>query len=248
MENKEWNDCTDDYHSIIISPLKPNVKNPIFSDMRAIAQKNIVADLGTGRGDFLPFLSKNFKFVYALDFSENMLDAAKARNKWKNIKFIRHDIRQLSKLGLKLDVAVAINSILHPSFEDVNRSLSEIHDSLKDGGLFIGIFPSMEAMLYHFMLVYEREFEKYKDESKAMTMTRRKVERKKYNMIRGIYDDDGEQQKFFYKVELKERLKTAGFKNIAVKKVKYPWGETCGDYEDFPGRRMLWDWYVICKK
>jgi len=245
MEHRQWDKCADDYHSMTISPFHPKAKNPIFRDIQALSPK-IVGDIGTGRGDLLPFLSKVAKKVYAIDFSAKMLKIAKDKAA-NNIYFRRYDMRKLAKLGLKLDLAVAANSILHPATKDVRKTFEQISVSLKRNGVFIGIFPSMESVLYSFNLVFERESEKYDDEY-AMKKTKAIVERDKYSIIDGIYDDDGDRQKFYYKYELRQRLKDAGFKSVRFKKVIYPWGEASGDYEQFPGRQEMWDWYVIASK
>jgi len=253
MEKKEWDSYADaeDYHSTIISPFQEGVVNPIFSDIEQIneAHEKTAADIGTGRGDFLPFLAEKFKHVHAIDFSKKMLERAKEKHSGhSNITFRQHDIRKLTSLNLNLDIAVAVNSVLHPCFEDVNKSFREIHSSLNKGGMFIGIFPSMEAVLHHSMLVYEREYRKHKDEKKALANTRRIVEKSKYNFITASYEDDGEKQKFYYRFELDNRLRQAGFKDVTFKKVEYPWGEQSGDYEAFHGRPGIWDWYVAARK
>lgn len=251
MDKKQWNKYAKDYHSSIISPLKEEVTNPLFNDIKNIhnSKKLTVADLGTGIGDLLPFLSKNFKQVYAMDFSEKMIQKAKEKkSEYKNIKFKQADTRELTKLNLKFDVIIAINSILHPSTKDLKKSFNEIYTSLNKNGIFIGIFPSMESVLYNFTLIYEREYQKYNNEKKALKATKRIGEISKYDFITGIYEDDNEKQKFYYKFELNYRLKQANFKNTRFKKVLYPWGEGIGDYEDFPGMPRMWDWYVIAVK
>lgn len=250
MRKREWDQYAREYHEYIISPFQKNIKNPIFADLKKINTKNLtVADIGTGRGDLLPFLSKNFKQVHAIDFSDKMLEIAKEKNQeYKNIIFEKEDIKRLTKLDLKLDVAIAINSILHPHFEDVNKSIKQIYDSLNDNGIFIAIFPSMESSIYNFTLIYEREYKKYKDEKKALAVTKRIGDRKKYNFITSTYDEQGEKQKFFYGFDIKNKLRQAGFKSIQIKKVYLPWGDACGDYEDFPEMPEMWDWYVIANK
>lgn len=251
MEKKEWGKYAKTYHFNIISPLKEEVTNPLFVDIKKIANSKdlVIADLGTGIGDLLPFLAENFKEVYAIDFSKKMIDAAKEKySTYPNIKFEQADIRELTKLGFKFDIAISINSILHPSFEDIKKSFNEIYNSLNEGGTFIGIFPSMESILYNFMLLYEREYHKYNDEEKALQSTKTIGEKSKYNFITATYEEEGEKQKFYYKFELSHKLKQAKFKKIRFKKVLYPWGEATGGYEDFPGMPKMWDWYVIAVK
>ncbi|MFA6088802.1 MAG: methyltransferase domain-containing protein [Candidatus Woesearchaeota archaeon] len=251
MENKEWDRYAKKYHDCVISPFQKSVENPIFNDIKRISGKKklIIADIGCGIGDFLPFLSKNFKKVIAVDFSKEMLKCSEKKNtKLKNITYLQADTRQLSKLKLNVDVAISVNSIILPSLKDNQKSLKEIHKSINKNGIYIGIFPSMESLLYNFSLVYEREWKKYENEEKAMKKTKKIVEYHKYNVISCVFDDDGEKQRLFYEFELKEMLKVAGFRNIEFKKVFYPWRCDVSGFEDFPGRDRMWDWYVICRK
>ncbi len=251
MEREEWDSYADDYHRFIISPLQSKIDNPLFGEIDRLAKagKRTVMDLGTGIGDLLPRLAARFPEIHAVDFSRRMLETAKERHGHHgNIVFSQADMRELSKLQVRPDVIIAVNSVLLPSFRDVNDALAEIHATLGEEGVFIGIFPSMESVLYNCMLVYEREYGKFGDEKQALRSTRRIVERRKYNFITCVYEDNEERQKFFYEFELRHRLASAGFKNVHLKKVHYPWGEQSGDYEDFHGMPEMWDWYVTATK
>ncbi len=249
INSENWDKYAKNYHEHIISPLQSKINNPIFHLIKNIqkSEEMIAADLGTGIGDLLPFLSEQFNKVYALDFSENMISIAKEKNKHAgNIIFKRCDMKELTKLKLNLDVAIAVNSIINPSISDIKIILSEINKSIKEGGLFIGVFPSMESIIHYAMLVYERELEN-SEELQAIIKTKIVVEWDKYCFIRGLYDDCGEKQKFFYEFELKNKLEEAGFKNIKIKKVQYPWGEH-GDFDMFKDKLMMWDWFIIATK
>jgi ubiquinone/menaquinone biosynthesis C-methylase UbiE len=250
MENTDWDSYAENYHTHIVSPFQKEIKNPLYDDLQNSSTDNlVVADMGTGIGDFLPFLAERFKQVYAVDFSEAMLGKAKERFAYySNIKFFLADIRNVSELGLMCDVVVAVNSIIQPNLNDVNRSLNEIYKSLKKGGVFMGIFPSMDSVLMHSVKVYEREFLKCEDNSEAMNRTKKIIERNKYNFITGIYSDNGEDQKFFYKFELKSRLRVAGFKKIKFRKIFYPLGTDICEYEYVKGIRGIWDWYIVAQK
>lgn len=251
MENIQWDKYAVNYHKSIISPFQKNVKNPILGDIKKIThgKKFEVADVGTGIGDFIPFLSQHFKKVYAIDFSKGMIDAAKKKHsKFSNVEFIKFDIRNLSNLNKKFDVITSINSILLPSIKDIKKCFEEINKSLKNKGTFIGIFPSMEAVLYNLILIYDREYEKCHDEKKALRKTIKIGESKKYNFLTAVYNDNGEKQKLYYDFELSKRLKDAGFKKIIFKKVFYTWNKNISDFENFYGMPEMWDWYIIAEK
>jgi ubiquinone/menaquinone biosynthesis C-methylase UbiE len=250
MESHQWDDYVHNYHELIVSPLKEGVQNPLFAELDKIADSKTrtVADLGTGRGDLLPLLSGRFKHVYAVDFSADMLAIAKEKNeKLSNVTFIHGDMRALAEHNLSVDVAIAVNSVLHSSPRQIHQTLQEINRSIAEGGMLLAIFPAAEAFVHYAMLVHERELEASGDEDKAVARMRKIVEHQKYDLFRGIYDDDGERQKLFYRFELKNRLRLAGFKYIKVKKVLYPWG-LHGEFDAFPDKPPMWDWFAAAQK
>lgn len=251
MENEKWDLYAGEYHDNIISPFQDNVQNPLKTEIEIKDTKELtVADIGCGIGDLVPFLSEQFRHVYAIDFSQKMLEKTQERHAaLTNVTFRQADMRELTSLGVTFDVAVAVNSVLLPNPLDVQRSFEQIHASINPGGLFLGIFPAMESVLYNASLVYDRELKKWGDEEKAMKETRRIVEGKKFNFITATFEDKkDEKQKFYYEFELRNRLSQAGFKNIEFKKVLYPWGKESGGYEDFFGMPEMWDWYVTARK
>ncbi len=250
MDAKDWDAIAEDYHDHVISPFQEGVINPLYDCIREMQDRTTmtVGDLGCGMGPLLPFLSKHFRSVIAVDFSEKMLEKARERCTSKNVTFLRTDLSDLSELEGRLDLAVSVNSILLPSVRQVDCILSQLHRALKPDGRFMGIFPSLEAVLYQSTLIYDRELGNYEDEETALTQTKRILEKNKFDFIGGTYDDHGQKQKFYYDFEIRLRLKKAGFKNIRLKKVLYPWGDDVSGYEDFPGQPRMWDWFVIANR
>lgn len=249
MDAKDWDQVSGRYEEEITSPFQEGVINPLYDAIRAVPNKRelTVADLGCGRGPLLPFLSKHFKWVIAIDFSPRMLETAKTRIAASNISFHNSSLTELAPFYGRFDVAVSVNSILFPSSQTVNHILAEIHKTLRPEGVLAAIFPSMEAILYQGTLVFNREMVKLGDEEKALLSAKRILERRKFDFISGIYDDDGLRQKFYYEFELKHRLKKAGFKNLHIKKVLYPWGEDMGSFDEFSREPRVWDWFITAE-
>ncbi len=108
-------------------------------------ERKTVADLGCGRGDRLPFLARHFGQVVALDYAPRALAAARRGCPDDSVIFRRRDLRDLSPFRGCFHVALALDSVLGPTVEDVDRMLLEIHRSLVDGGLFVGSFPARRA-------------------------------------------------------------------------------------------------------
>ena len=250
MNADDWDGIADRYEDEITSPFQEGVINPLYDAIRAIPNKRelTVADLGCGAGSLLPFLSKNFKNVVAIDFSSRMIERAKRRAGAKNVSFHLCSLTELAPFYGQFDIAVSVNSVLFPSSQVVNGILSHIQKTLKPEGTFAAIFPSMEAILYQGTLVFDRELAKIGDEEKALLSAKRILERRKFDFISGIYDDDGLRQKFYYEFELKYRLKKAGFKNLHIKKVLYPWGEDMGSDEEFMRQPRVWDWFIEAQR
>jgi 2-polyprenyl-3-methyl-5-hydroxy-6-metoxy-1,4-benzoquinol methylase len=250
MRPRDWNLLAKNYHKEIISPFQKGVKNSLFRELEKVkySRNKIIADIGCGRGEILDILASRFKKVYAIDFSPVMINIAKKLSRRKNIEYVVKDMRHLSAFKNKFDVVVSINSVMMPEIKDVKKALRSIHSSLKKDGIFLGIFPSMDSILYQGFLILEEQIEKYGDEKRAIKNTKRILERKKYNFIKGTYNDEGKIQKFYYDFELKIRLRDVGFRNIVLSKVLYPWGTEISDFIDFPGKPKMWDWFVVARK
>src|SRR5205823_815316 len=115
------------------------------------------ADLGCGPGALLPFLAHHFRRVLAVDFAEPMLERAReACRGLDHVVFLRRDLRDLSDVPQKVDVAVAVNSLVIPDVDDLEKSLQGIHGLLRPGGKFLGIVPSMDGTHYLTMLLIDR--------------------------------------------------------------------------------------------
>lgn len=79
----------------------------------ALNDLHTALEIGPGDGGFLPYLSKQFKKVYALDIAEPMLELARLQVKnLSNIEFIHGNLDQLIQQNQHTDF-VALNMVLH---------------------------------------------------------------------------------------------------------------------------------------
>ena len=246
MDAQVWDEISNDYLAHIVSPFDHGTLNPLFDELLSVkdASNKTVADLGCGVGTLLPFLAEHFGSVVAVDFSRGMLRRARIKAGAPNVSFHRADLSDLSAFRGAFDVAAAVNSVLAPSSRRVDRVLREIHAALKPGGVFFGVFPAMDSVLYHAMLVMERESAEHESDRTAALHTRRVCQNGKYDFLTGIFDDGGDRQKHYYEFELRHRLRVAGFTHLRFRRVRYPWDENVSGFECFPGEPKLWDWLV----
>ena len=249
-EQDEWNSLSNksSYYKNILSPIKNSHSSPLLTDLKKIKGKKSVADLGCGLGELLPLLSSSFKKVTALDFSKEMILSASSKNKnLKNVNYVIDQISNLTDLET-FDVIMSINSLLTPNLKELDLQFKAIFKSLKKEGTFIAIVPAMESYLYQSYLIAQAN--KEKPISKIRSIIKDRLDPAQHIFPLALTNFDG-LQKNYYRFELIDRLKKAGFSSskIKIKKVLYSWKEYKKAGENaFPGQDLPWDWYVICKK
>jgi SAM-dependent methyltransferase len=248
MRARDWDRVAADYFGEVVSPLAEGIPGPLARALDAIVDpaRKSVADLGCGIGTLLPSLAARFGRVTGVDFSPAMLARARSTCRARNVRFRRADLADLRPLHGTLDVATSVNSVLTPDPERLDRVFGELAAVLRPGGVLLGIFPSMEAVLYSGFLIHERA-RRRTSAARARAVTSLVLERAKYDFVHGTYREDAQAQKFFYAFELTYRLRRAGFRRVQMGRIPYPW-ETVGGYERFPGEPPMWDWFVRARR
>lgn len=257
MEVKEqvrhWNKISKAYANNILGPFSEGISNPIFwyidNKIENSSSKSVI-DVGTGVGNLLPHLSEKFQKVVGVDISSKMIEKARESVKdMENVFLYVRDGRDLSEFHGQFDVVVTVNSILMPNIVDVDKMLGELHNVLKEDGILLGTFPTMEAVLLMGFMAMEKAVEEGADHNSAVEKAKKVMAVEKCDFVIGTYNYDGLIQKHFYRFELMHRLKKAGFKNIRLRKIFYPW-------EDYGEERLLeiknknkpWDLFVFARK
>ena len=231
----------------VISPFSGKNSEKILKDeiKKFASGKKSAIDLGTGLGFLLPFLSKNFKRVKAIDYSPKMIEYARKHNKLENVSL---EVADMLKIKYKnLDVAIAVNSVIASSVKDVEKILKNIHSLLSKNGVLIAVLPSLESVLYCAMLVYEKKLKRYSEKT-AREKTMEEIESRDYDFLLGFLKEKGGEQKHFYDFEIEYRFKKAGFKKIKIMKLHYPWKILEDKERYFPEEEPVWDWLVMASK
>jgi len=256
MEEKEikaWDKTAKKYFEEVDSPFAKGVENPIYwyiDNKIDSSKKKSVIDVGTGIGNMIPFLSKKFKEIVAIDISSKMIEQAKKTTEsMDNVKLLVRDAKDLTEFYNQFDVAVSVNAILSPKIADIEKILLEIYNVLNDEGVLIAIFPSMDAILYRAVLEHEKAIEEGSDEKEALEKTNKAINVEDCDFVLGTVKYHDMTQKHYYRFELLYRLWKAGFKNIRMRKVNYPWEmQEQEELQVFKGKPELWDWFVFAEK
>ena len=251
MKASDWDLIAKDYYTEVISPLKDCVSNPLFSELDFKSwDDKVVLDAGCGAGRLLPTLAKKFHYVYGKDFSKGMIDESKKVTKGMgNVSCFVGDLKKSYNEKNKYDVLISVNSLLDPSVLNITKILNVFYSSMKKGGTFLGVLPSMESYLYQSMLYVDKKLTHSKKEKLVEKQMKKKLDEKNFDYSVGRIEFDGCFQKAFYDFEISYRFKKAGFTNLKIGKVLYDWKEWREAGQTyFPKEQPPWDWYVKCEK
>lgn len=252
-----WDSIAESYHEKVISPLLPEVENPIWDYVDKLDKTlyQVVGDFGCGiggpNGRFLDFLCSQFLEVWGIDFSEKMLEIVRQRCQAGNLKLAKLDLRNLQPVYDYFDVAFSINSVVPSGPEEVPMILMEIYKALHARGLLVAILPSFDTVVHLRDLTYQDYLKKGLSDREALRRIQVEFDRGKYmDVERGLYADDGKHiQKFFFEHEVNDFLGSAGFSITRMEKVRYPWeiSQRYG-YGYYPNEAEIYDWFVVAEK
>ncbi len=249
-QDRHWSRHAAAYVDNFVDPYDPNVETPLWDELAAIPDPaaKTVADLGCGTGPLVPHLAQRFGRVFALDFAPAMLEQAAARlnpEDGHRVTFLKRAMHDLHDLAGQLDVAVAVNSLVMPDVRVIDRTLKAIRLSLKPGGRFLGIVPSIDTINFQIMLFLDRALDQGLDPAAAKRLAGLQAERRSYDFAFGEFRYNGLRQKFWQPHELEYRLTKAGFQTPTLAKVSYPWDDFGPGASPIPGCPRSWDWFFL---
>jgi SAM-dependent methyltransferase len=249
---RHWSRHAARYDELFLDPYGPNVENPLWAALAAVpdAANKTAADLGCGVGPLLPYLAERFRRVIALDFAPGMLKGARDRlapEAAACVSFYERPMHDLDDFAGKLDVAVAVNSLVMPDVRLIDRTLRAIRQSMRPGGQFLGVVPSIDAISYQIMLLVDQSLADGCSPREAERLAALHVERRRYDFALGQFRYQGLRQKFWRPFELEYRLSKAGFARTTLEKVLYPWDGNLAGGEALTGFPPSWDWFFLAR-
>jgi SAM-dependent methyltransferase len=250
-QGRQWSRHAARYDELFLDAFDPGVENPLFAALEAIPEPGrlTVADLGCGTGPLLPFLARRFGRVVALDFAPGMIARARDRlgPEAARVTFETRPMDDLQDYAGRLDVAVAINSLVMPDVRAIDRALRAIRATLRPGGAFLGIVPAMDAIHYHTMLLMDQALDRGLAPEEAERHAAFHAEHHYYEFAFGRFSFQGLRQKFWHPFEIRHRLAKAGFASVDLDQVLYPWDESLACGTDLAQYPRSWDWMFLAR-
>jgi SAM-dependent methyltransferase len=243
-----WSEAAREYEQEFIDPYLPDRRRgtqPLLKALTRLADPGhkTAADLGCGIGPLLPFLAERFARVVAVDFAPGMLERARERCRGlANVEFLQRDLADLKGMDRQVDVAIAVNSLVLPSLGRLEATLRGIRTTLRPGGFFLGIVPSLDGVHYLTMLLVDRARQTGMPEDQARRNAAHHAEHALYDFAFGAFRYKGLEQHFWQPFEVRYRLRRAGFRRIRLAKVPLAWPQfSCP--ADLHNQPPPWDWF-----
>ena len=245
-QGNQWSRHADEYEELFLDAFQKGVESPLIKTIEAIPKpkSKTVIDLGCGIGPLLPRLVERFKRVYALDFAPNMIVKSKQRlgADASKVTFLNREMHALDDLAGTFDVALAVNSVVMPDTRRIDQTLKAIRASLKPDGYFLGVVPSIDAIHYHTMLLMDRSLDRGASPEEAERYAAFHAEHHYYDFAIGRFTYKGLRQKFWQPFELEYRLRKAGFTDVELDQLFYPWDESIAESAELADEPRTWDW------
>ena len=165
----------------------------------------------------------------------------------RRVTFLKRPMHQLDDLAGQIDVAVAVNSLVMPDVRLIDRTLQSIRASLRPGGQFLGVVPSIDTIYYHLMLLMDQSIDQGVATKEAKRRAGLHAERRYYDFAFGEFHFEGLRQKFWQPFELEYRLQKAGFTSTTLGKVLYPWDESLNGNGTPVEFSRSWDWFFLVR-
>lgn len=252
MDEEYWNGFAQEYDDYVIDAFTYGRSHEVGRQIKKFASPDLtVADFGCGPGKLLPYLASKFGKVYGFDFSEKLLEIARARCKGiKNVEIVQADLtRPVDDLPL-VDVIVSLNAAIMPNTRLRMGFLTGMASRLKPGGVLILNLPSVESLLFTAF----RETEWYRRQGlspsaaesetdiSALTGPRRAAQ--------GVFKRGEEPTKHFLREELMVLVRDEmGLELIEINKMEYDW-EVEFEVKKIPdwlAEPYPWDWILTAR-
>jgi SAM-dependent methyltransferase len=185
-----------------------------------------------------------------MDISGACLKVAEARCRHlPNIEYQRVDLADDSAKLKKVDFALNVNVAIMACRRTLAGILKKISKSLRPGGHFILVVPSLESMLFSEFRLIQWNLKSGMTHERAISASVEEAEGTlDLRLEEGLVDINGFATKHYLKEELIVLLEELRFDIEAVEKVEYDWSTEFDQPPRWMKEPYPWDWLVLSKK
>ena len=252
MDKKYWDSIAEYYESEIFPVLENDTDGLVVGLIERYGNKNCIAsDLGCGIGHFIPYLSKEFKQVIAVDISDVCIDRAKEEcAHLDNIEYLCMDLSSKDVDLPKVEFCLSVNALITPSLEDRLKMFDFIGTHIKQDGHLVLVVPSLESAMFCDFRQIESNLRSGLKPSAAVNadFQTRKSLRNSDGLYEGTILIDDVPTKHYLKEELIAMLGERGLRVIDCSKIEYPWSTEFISAPRWMSEPYPWDWLVIARK
>jgi ubiquinone/menaquinone biosynthesis C-methylase UbiE len=216
-ENKEleyWENEKEYEKNILSVFSKKNKITKILSEITN-KEKKTVFDFGCGPGNSIKHLL-DFKEIYAIDFSKNMLDITKKKYpNLKKLKLYQKNLKEKINFKKKADVSLAISSIFPKNDKEFDTIIKNILNNTKEKSLILITLPSFESST----LFLQKRIQQLNLKNPHINNVEKVIRETNYSPLGYFITKSNLIQKHWLKEEIKEKLKKYNFSKITISKL-----------------------------
>ena len=204
-----------------------NVKNAVIEQLLKEQHVKTVLDMTCGTGSQVFYLNERDYQITGSDFSPALLKQARWKAKEQNLDltFIDGDMRRLY-IGQFDAIITMFNAIGHVNKHDFAKTMRNIHNNLKDGGIYVFDIFNLQAITDKIISEFNVDIENIVDDIKIHHKQHSEIDREQKLLTShdyNTYTKDGESPevltnsfslRIYTADELKEMLAQNGFEVI----------------------------------
>ncbi len=252
MDKKYWDNIAEYYESEIFPVLENDTEGLVVGLIEKYGDRDCIAsDLGCGIGHFLPFLSREFNRVTAVDISEVCIDRAKEEcTHLDNVEYICTDISAGTADLPEVEFCLSVNALITPSLEDRLKMFDIIGTHIKKDGHLVLVVPSLESAIFCDFRQIESNLRSGLRPAAAVNadFQTRKSLRNSDGLFEGNILIDDVPTKHYLKEELIAILSERNLSIIEFSKIEYPWSAEFISAPRWMSEPFPWDWLVVARK
>ncbi|HTL81657.1 MAG TPA: class I SAM-dependent methyltransferase [Bacteroidia bacterium] len=248
MNSNHWDKLAKSFEDDITSSLHDDKSKTLNKTLKKyISKKDVIADYGCGVGGFVPFLSSLGKFVSASDFSPKCIEVAKKKHgNVPNAEFFVHDLTK--PLSKKCDVAVAANVLISHQPDLLRKMIATISSTIKKGGYFVAVVPSMESILFVHSRLGELRVEAGESPAKSRKHIAKQLKKDVVSLADGVVKVGKVPTKHYIGEEFETLLASNGLEVVERTKAQYSWDTEMDHVPKNLKGPYPWDWIFVAKK